>query len=73
MFDSWVAASSFTTFKCAWKTATLLAFVMTKHCSDLTLLHIDNSIFFFSAMLLYLFLSLMVRWIDLVIFHQNSY
>ena len=31
-----------TTFKLAWKTATLLALVTMKHCSDLTLLCIDN-------------------------------
>ena len=29
-------------FKLAWKTATLLALVTAKHCSDLTLLYIDN-------------------------------
>ena len=33
---------SLTTFKLAWKTATLLALVTVKHCSDLTLLCIDN-------------------------------
>ena len=32
----------FTTFKLAWKTATLLALVSVKHCSDLPLLCIDN-------------------------------
>ena len=31
-----------TTFKLAWKTATLLALVTAKHCSDLTLLCVDN-------------------------------
>ena len=35
-------ASSLTTFKLAWRTATLLALVTVKHCSDLTLLCIDN-------------------------------
>ena len=40
--ESWVPASSLTNFKLAWKTATLLALVTVKHCSDLTLLCIDN-------------------------------
>ena len=31
-----------TTFQFAWKTATPLALVSTKHCSDLALLYIDN-------------------------------
>ena len=35
-------ASSLTTFKLAWKTAILLALVTAKHCSDLTLLCVDN-------------------------------
>ena len=35
-------ASSLNTFKLAWKTATLLALVTAKCCSDLTLLWIDN-------------------------------
>ena len=34
--------SSHTTFKLAWKTATPLELVTAKHCSDLTLLCIDN-------------------------------
>ena len=34
--------SSLTTLKLAWKTATLSALVTAKHCSDLTLLCIDN-------------------------------
>ena len=42
LLESWAPASSFTTFKLAWKTATLLALVTVKHCSDLTLLCIDN-------------------------------
>ena len=37
----------FTTFKLAWKTATLLALVTAKHCSDLTLLCVDNQHLFF--------------------------
>ena len=42
LLESWAPASSLTTFKLAWKTATLLAPVTAKHCSDLTLLCIDN-------------------------------
>ena len=42
LLESWAPTSSLTTFKLAWKTATLLALVTTKHCSDLTLLHVDN-------------------------------
>ena len=42
LLESWEPASSLTTFKLAWKTATLLALVTAKHCSDLTLLCIDN-------------------------------
>ena len=37
-----LALASLTTFKLAWKTATLLALVTAKDCSDLTLLCIDN-------------------------------
>ena len=42
LLESWAPASSLTTFKLVWKTATLLALVTAKHCSDLTLLCIDN-------------------------------
>ena len=42
LLESWVPTSALTTFKLAWKTATLLALVTAKHCSDLTLLCIDN-------------------------------
>ena len=42
MLEIWAPASSLTTFKLAWKTATLLALVAVKCCSDLTLLCIDN-------------------------------
>ena len=42
LLESWGPASALTTFKLAWKTATLLALVTAKHCSDLTLLCIDN-------------------------------
>ena len=42
LLESWAPASSLTTFKLAWKTATLLALVTAKHCSDLTILYIDN-------------------------------
>ena len=48
LFGSWALASPLTTFKPAWKTAILLALFNVKHCSDLTLLCIDN---------LYLFLQ----------------
>ena len=37
LLESWALASSLTTFKLAWKTATLLALVTAKWCSDLTL------------------------------------
>ena len=42
LLESWAPASSLTAFKLAWKTATLLALVTAKHCSDLTLLCVDN-------------------------------
>ena len=42
LLESWAPASSLTTFKLAWKTATLLALVTAKCCSDLTLLCVDN-------------------------------
>ena len=42
LLESWTPASCLTTFKLAWKTATLLALVTAKHCSDLTLLCVDN-------------------------------
>ena len=42
LLESWAPASSLTTFKLAWKTAPLLALVTVNHCSDLTLLCIDN-------------------------------
>ena len=42
LLESWAPASSLTTFKIAWKTATLLALATAKCCSDLTLLCIDN-------------------------------
>ena len=41
--------SSLTTFKLAWKTATLLALVTVKHFSDLTLSCIDNQHLFFQS------------------------
>ena len=40
LLESWAPASSLTTFKLAWKTATLLALVTAKRCSDLTLFFI---------------------------------
>ena len=42
LLESWAPASSLTTFKLAWNTATLLALVTAKRCSDLTLLCVDN-------------------------------
>ena len=42
LLESWAPASSLTAFKLAWKTATLLALVTAKCCSDLTLLCVDN-------------------------------
>ena len=42
LLESWAPVSSLTTFKLAWKTATLLELVTAKHCSDLTLLCVDN-------------------------------
>ena len=42
LLESWAPTSSLTTFKIAWKTATFLALVTTKHSSDLTLLCTDN-------------------------------
>ena len=41
LLESWAPASSLTTFKLAWKTATFLVLVIAKCCSDLTLLCID--------------------------------
>ena len=59
-------ASCLTTFKLALKTTTLLAFVPTKHCSDIFLLCINIQHLFFSIMLLFSFLYLVARWIDWV-------
>ena len=42
LLGSWAPTSSLTTFKLAWKTATLLALVTAQCCSDLTLLCADN-------------------------------
>ena len=42
LLESWAPLSSLTTFKLAWKTAILLALFTAKHCSDLTLLCVDN-------------------------------
>ena len=42
LLESWALASSLTISKLACKTATLLELVTVKHCSDLTLLCIDN-------------------------------
>ena len=56
-----VPASSLTYFKLAWRTATCMALVTTKCCSDLTLLCIDNHYLFpkqHPVILLFLFLHL---------------
>ena len=42
LLESWAPASFLTTFKLAWKTATLSSLVTAKCCTDLTLLCIDN-------------------------------
>ena len=42
LLESCAPTSALPTFKLALKTATLLALVTAKHCSDLTLLYIDN-------------------------------
>ena len=68
LLESWAPASSLTTFKLAWKTATLLALVTAKHCSDLTLLCVDNQHLFCSVMLLFLFHCPVARQIAQVIF-----
>ena len=68
LLESWAPVSSLTTFKLAWKTATLLALVTVKRCSDLTLLCVETSTFFCSIMLLYLFHCPVARQIAQVIF-----
>ena len=69
LLESWASASSLTTFKLAWKTATLLVLVTVKHCSDLTLLGIDNQHLFFSSIMLpFSFPCLVARQIIQVIF-----
>ena len=42
LLECWAPASSLTTFKLAWKTDTLLALVIAKCCSHLTLLCVDT-------------------------------
>ena len=42
LLESGTPTSSLTTFKLAWKTATLLALITAKCCSHLTLLCVDN-------------------------------
>ena len=68
LLEGWGPASALTTFKLVWKTATLLALVTARHCSDLTLLCVENSTFFFSAMLPFSFPCLVARQIIQVIF-----
>ena len=43
--DSWAPVIFLINYKLAWKTATLLALVTAKHCSDLTLFCIDQHLF----------------------------
>ena len=66
--ESWAPASSLTTFKLAWKTATLLVLVTAKCCSDLTLSCIDNQHFFLRVMLPFSFPCLAARLIIQIIF-----
>ena len=47
----------------------VILIVVAKFCYDLTLLSIDNQHFFLCIMLLFLFLQLVVKWIDQVIFY----
>ena len=42
LLEGWAPMSSLITFQLAWKTATLLALVTAKCCSELTLLCVDN-------------------------------
>ena len=42
LLESWTPVSSLTSFKLAWRAATLLALITVKGCSDLNLLNIDN-------------------------------
>ena len=42
LLESYAPASSLTTFILAWKTATFFTLGTAKHCSDLTLLCINN-------------------------------
>ena len=67
--ESLTLASFLKNLKLVWKTVTLSSLVMARYCSDATLLYIDNQNFFFSITLLFLFLHLVMRWIDQVIFH----
>ena len=67
LLESWASASALTTFKLGWKTATLLALVTAKHCSDLTFYVLITSTFFFSTMLPFSFPCLMARQIIWVI------
>ena len=68
LLGSWAPASFLTTFKLAWKTATLLALVTAKHCSDLTLLCVDNKHIFLQCNAVFLFHCLVARQIAQVIF-----
>ena len=60
LLESW-ALASLMTVKLAWKTATPLAHVTVRQCSDLTLLCIDNQCLFSSVMLLFSFPCVVAR------------
>ena len=68
LLEGLALASSLTTFKLVWKTATLLACVTAKHCSDLHLLCIDNQHLFLQHHPAISFPYLVARQINQVIF-----
>ena len=69
--ESWALASCVTNFELVGKTATLSALVTTKCCSDLTLLHINDQHLFLQHHVAIFFLYLVVRWINMIIFHPK--
>ena len=69
LLESWVLASCLTNFIFVWKMPTLVAPVTAKHCSYLTLLHIENQHLFLQNHAAILFQHLVMRWIHEVIFH----
>ena len=62
-------ASCLINFKLAWKTAGLLALVAVKHFFYLACYALIINSFFFSIILLFLFLHMVVKWIEQFIFH----